>query len=305
MKIRIKLTLFLLPLIILFSNFNCIYTYAKTDKEESYISLDFKNKDETPINFRTSIDLSKIENDNLDLSGLEDLNISGSSQFTELSLSKVKESINTDLPIYIIDLRKESHGFINGDAVSLFSPGNKINAGLPLNAVLKREDLFIKSIPLNRSINLDIDKYTIIPKTTYNEENLVKNNDLNYFRIPVNDNERPTDEMVDRFISFTKSLPKDKWIHFHCKEGDGRTTTFMILYDIKNNYKTVSLDNIIERQVSLNSLNLTKFEKRDIRYLLLENFYKYSKDTNFNTTWKEWVKSNNIEPFTLGNEKKS
>ena len=305
MKIRIKLTLFLLPLIILFSNFNCIYTYAKTDKEESYISLDFKNKDETPINFRTSIDLSKIENDNLDLSGLEDLNISGSSQFTELSLSKVKESINTDLPIYIIDLRKESHGFINGDAVSLFSPGNKINAGLPLNAVLKREDLFIKSIPLNRSINLDIDKYTIIPKTTYNEENLVKNNDLNYFRIPVNDNERPTDEMVDRFISFTKSLPENKWIHFHCNDGDGRTTTFMILYDIINNYKTVSLDNIIERQVSLNSLNLTKFEKRDIRYLLLENFYKYSKDTNFNTTWKEWVRSNNIEPFTLGNEKKS
>lgn len=305
MKIRIKLTLFLLPLIILFSNFNCIYTYAKTDKEESYISLDFKNKDETPINFRTSIDLSKIENDNLDLSGLEDLNISGSSQFTELSLSKVKESINTDLPIYIIDLRKESHGFINGDAVSLFSPGNKINAGLPLNAVLKREDLFIKSIPLNRSINLDIDKYTIIPKTTYNEENLVKNNDLNYFRIPVNDNERPTDEMVDRFISFTKSLPENKWIHFHCKDGDGRTTTFMILYDIMNNYKTVSLDNIIERQVSLNSLNLTKFEKKDIRYLLLENFYKYSKDTNFNITWNEWVKSNNIEPFTLGNEKKS
>lgn len=305
MKIRIKLTLFLLPLIILFSNFNCIYTYAKTDKEESYISLDFKNKDETPINFRTSIDLSKIENDNLDLSGLEDLNISGSSQFTELSLSNVKESINTDLPIYIIDLRKESHGFINGDAVSLFSPGNKINAGLPLNAVLKREDLFIKSIPLNRSINLDIDKYTIIPKTTYNEENLVKNNDLNYFRIPVNDNERPTDEMVDRFISFTKSLPENKWIHFHCKDGDGRTTTFMILYDIINNYKTVSLDNIIERQVSLNSLNLTKFEKKDIRYLLLENFYKYSKDTNFNTTWKEWVRSNNIEPFTLGNEKKS
>ena len=305
MKIRIKLTLFLLPLIILFSNFNCIYTYAKTDKEESYISLDFKNKDETPINFRTSIDLSKIENDNLDLSGLEDLNISGSSQFTELSLSKVKESINTDLPIYIIDLRKESHGFINGDAVSLFSPGNKINAGLPLNAVLKKEDLFIKSIPLNRSINLDIDKYTIIPKTTYNEENLVKNNELDYFRIPVNDNERPTDEMVDRFISFTKSLPKDKWIHFHCKEGDGRTTTFMILYDIMNNYKTVSLDNIIERQVSLNSLNLTKFEKKDIRYLLLENFYKYSKDTNFNITWNEWVKSNNIEPFTLGNEKKS
>lgn len=305
MKMRIKLILFLLPLLILFSNFSCILTYAKTDKEGSYISLDYKNSDETPVNFRTTLDLNKIENNDFNLSGLKNLNISGSSQFTELSLSKIKEAINHDLPIYIIDLRKESHGFINGDAVSLFSPGNKINAGLPLNAVLKREELFIKSIPLNRSINLDIDKYTIIPKTTYNEESLVKNNELNYFRIPVNDNERPTDEMVDRFISFTKALPKDRWIHFHCKEGRGRTTTFMILYDIINNYKTVSLDNIIDRQIALSSLDSLKFDKREIRYLLLENFYKYAKETNLDMTWQEWVKSNNIEPFTLTDEKQS
>ena len=262
MKAHIKLILFFLPLLILFSNFNCILTYAKSDKEESYISLDYKNTDETPVNFRTTLDLSKIENNDFSLLGLKNLNISGSSQFTELSLSKIKESINSDLPIYIIDLRKESHGFINGDAISLFSPGNKINASLPLSAVLKREELFIKSIPLNRSINLDIDKYTIIPKTKYDEETLVKNNDINYFRIPVNDNSRPTDDMVDRFISFTKDLPNDKWIHFHCKEGIGRTTTFMILYDIMNNYKNVSLDNIINRQIALASLDSLKFEKK-------------------------------------------
>ena len=305
MKIQIKFILFLLTLLILFSNFNCILTYAKADKEGGYISLDYKYNDEAPVNLRTTIDLSKIENNDLNLSGLKDLNISGSSQFTELSLSKIKECINSDLPIYIIDLRKESHGFINGDAVSLFTPGNKINASLPLTVVLKREELFIKSIPLNRNINLDVDKYSITPKTTYNEETLVKNNEISYFRIPVNDKNRPTDDMIDRFIIFTKTLPKDKWLHFHCKEGNERTTIFMILYDIMNNYKTVSLDNIINRQVALSSLDSLKFKQHEKYYLLLENFYKYVKETNLDTTWKEWVNSNNIKPFTLAEEKES
>lgn len=304
MKSRIKPLLIFLIFMLLFSNFSIICSYAKSANEDNYISLDSDNKDELPINFRSSLDLSKIEKNDLNLSGLNTLNISGSSQFTELSLKKTIENINTKFPLYIIDLRQESHGFINGSAISLFAPGNKINSELPLNAVIKREDLFIKSIPLNRSINLDIDKYKIVPKTVYNEETLVKTNNLNYFRIPVTDNERPTDEMVDRFIDFTKSLPKNKWLHFHCKEGIGRTTTFMILYDIMNNYKDVSIDDIIVRQSSLDSLNLSNFDKNDLRYLLLQNFFKYAKDTDFNTSWVEWVKSNNIEPFTLVNERK-
>ncbi len=304
MKSRIKPLLIFLIFMLLFSNFSIICSYAKSANEDNYISLDSDNKDELPINFRSSLDLSKIEKNDLNLSGLNTLNISGSSQFTELSFKKTIENINTKFPLYIIDLRQESHGFINGSAVSLFAPGNKINSGLPLNAVIKREDLFIKSIPLNRSINLDIDKYKIVPKTVYNEESLVKANNLNYFRIPVTDTERPTDDMVDKFIDFTKSLPKDKWLHFHCKEGIGRTTTFMILYDIMNNYKDVSIDDIIARQSSLDSLNLSDFDKNDLRYLLLQNFFKYAKDTDFNISWVEWVKSNNIEPFTLVNERK-
>lgn len=304
MKSRIKPLLIFLIFMLLFSNFSIICSYAKSANEDNYISLDSDNKDELPINFRSSLDLSKIQKNDLNLSGLNTLNISGSSQFTELSFKKTIENINTKFPLYIIDLRQESHGFINGSAVSLFAPGNKINSGLPLNAVIKREDLFIKSIPLNRSINLDIDKYKIVPKTVYNEESLVKANNLNYFRIPVTDTERPTDDMVDKFIDFTKSLPKDKWLHFHCKEGIGRTTTFMILYDIMNNYKDVSIDDIIARQSSLDSLNLSDFDKNDLRYLLLQNFFKYAKDTDFNISWVEWVKSNNIEPFTLVNERK-
>lgn len=295
--------IFIIP-ILLFFILSDGYAYGKSDEEKSYISLDFEDKDELPVHFRTSLDLKNIKNNNINLSGLDKLNISGSSQFTKSSLIKLKEAINTSYPLYIIDLRQESHGFINGNAISLFSKGNKINAGIPLNSVIKRENLFLQSIPLNRTIYLGIDKYKIVPKTISNEETLTKENNLIYFRIPVTDTERPTDEMVDRFIDFTKSLPKEKWLHFHCKEGYGRTTTFMILYDIMNNYNNVSFSDIVQRQSNLGDINLLKFDKNDVRYTLLENFYKYAVETNLNVSWQQWVKSNNIKTFTLMDETK-
>ena len=35
--------------------------------------------------------------------------------------------------------------------------------------------------------------------------------------------------MVDYFIDFVENQPENTWLHFHCKAGAGRTTTFMIM----------------------------------------------------------------------------
>ena len=78
---------------------------------------------------------------------------------------------------------------------------------------------------------------------------------MQYIRIPVTDGNLPTDDMVKYFIDFVSKLPNDTWLHFHCKEGIGRTTTFMIMYDIMKNYKDVSLDDIIKRQVVLSTIS--------------------------------------------------
>ena len=99
---------------------NIAYSFIKS--EEFYLSLDFSNSNQLPYNFRSTSDLTKLENSNIDLSGLESLNISGSAQFTSLSLSKIKETIKQSAPksqIIDIDLRQESHGFINGNAISI------------------------------------------------------------------------------------------------------------------------------------------------------------------------------------------
>lgn len=272
--------------------------------EQVYLSLDFENKDSLPSNFRKTTDLSKVIKGGGNTTGLENLNISGSSQFTSLSLLNLKKNINTKNEFWDIDLRQESHGFINGNAVSWRNHGNSANAGLNYKEVITKEAKQLAEIPFGKPISLNNGKYTLIPTVVENESKLASSNNIGYLRIAVTDGHRPTDESVDQFVKFVTNLPDNYWLHFHCKHGDGRTTTFMALFDMMKNSKNVSLDDIIERQYLLSNFNLFKSEEENKRVLFLKNFYKYSKENNdnFKTTWSEWVKQNNITPYTFKTE---
>jgi hypothetical protein len=49
-------------------------------------------------------------------------------------------------------------------------------------------------------------------------------------------------------FSRSARLPENAWAHFHCEAGLGRTTTFMVLYDMLRNANRVSLEDIVQRQ---------------------------------------------------------
>ena len=275
------------------------------DYDKYILKLDFIDEDNLPFNFRKTTDLKRLENSNLDLVGLNKLNISGSSEFTKLSLEALKRNIDSDFPITVVDLRAEPHGFINGNAVNWLVNTEEIdeNHKISLEQVTEIENKLLASIPLNKSISLlktkNDNKINLIPTLVENEINLTKSANLNYFRIPVIDNKRPTDDMVDRFITFINDLPKDYWIHFHCDMGDGRTTTFMSMFDMIRNSNNIEFNNILKRQAILGNINLDIFDEREPRLLFLKNFYQYTRDNkdNFKTLWSEWIKEKNIEPY--------
>ena len=265
-------------------------------------SLEYKNMTK---NFRKSSNLINIQNNkNLNLSGLDKVNISGSNQFSEYNLPLVINSIGTSLPITVIDLRQESHGFINGIPVSWANIKNNANIGLTKEQVLLDENSKLNSIKLNIPITFyNHANISIVPTKINNENQLVNSKSLSYIRIPVTDGKIPTDDMVDYFVELVKSQPENTWLHFHCKEGIGRTTTFMIMYDIMRNHKQVMADDIIKRQ-----LLLANFSEKDIesfynpqRTSFLENFYKYCKENgdNFNIKWSDWNKTFNTSSKTF------
>lgn len=203
-----------------------------------------------PKHFRKSSD--KIS-DNINYTGLSELNISGSAQFSEPGLSLIKKEINTDNKITIVDLREESHGFINDFPISWKNSSNNANKGLSREEILNDESQKINDLKINDYITL-YNNGSILVKRAYTEYTLCANNDLSYIRMPVTDGQLPTIDILNDFINFVQNLPDDSYLHFHCKAGIGRTTTFMILYDIMKNYNNVPLNDIIVRQVKLANL---------------------------------------------------
>ncbi len=299
-KIKSSVSILLIVLSIFFSStINSKIAQAEDkslDTNTVNLVLNSSNYKEMPKNFRKTSDLTYLKNNKeLNLSGLEKLNISGSQQFSEYSLPLLIKSIGTPLPITVYDLRQESHGFINGAPVSWENKYNDTNKGLTKEQVLKYESNKLKSIKLNTPISFyNHPEITMVPTKVEDESKLTNSQALSYIRIPVTDGKIPTDDMVDYFVELVKAQTKDSWFHFHCKEGIGRTTTFMIMYDMIKNSKEVTSKDIINRQ-----LQLAKFDASHIssftnpeRTNLLENFYKYTKEAgnDFNIKYSDWKK---------------
>lgn len=255
------------------------------------------NKKKLPSHFRKTTNLINLKDcDFMDLKGLDNLNISGSAQFSENGLKLTKQTLGRTMPIIIVDLRQESHGFINGAAVCWADDHNKANRGLSKEEVLSDENTKLKSILLNKPIS--IDEKTLIPKKIESEEKLVKSQGMSYVRIPVTDKGLPDNDTIDYFINFVNSLSPNTWLHFHCKSGKGRTTTFMVMYDMMKNAKNVSLQDIVHRQFFIGGRNLLRAEqlirdRAEQRSKLLNGFYKYcvENNDNFKTTWSQWIKT--------------
>jgi hypothetical protein len=134
------------------------------------------------------------------------------------------------------------------------------------------------------------------------ERDIVEAGGAHYVRITVTDHARPLDDEVDRFILAVRALPQDAWAHFHCEAGRGRTTIFMVLYDILRNAAHVSLEDIVRRQKLLGydydvlrpaEPGNWKAPYTDDRIAFVRAFYHYAR-ANLNgqpKLWSEWLKS--------------
>ena len=125
---------------------------AGRTKYDGYIwRLDAKDRDQLPRRFRTAnsafrshVDVKKTGKGftmTPSRKGLDRLNISGSAEFSvgefEKLVSVLKKQANG--PIYIVDLRQETHGIFNGNAVSWFGARDWGNIGKNKTDVLKDE----------------------------------------------------------------------------------------------------------------------------------------------------------------------
>jgi len=282
--------------------------------------IDASENLELPKNFRTSSFFPK-SNPNIkepNLEGLPELHMAGSGQFTEAQLINALEYMPAD-KVVIVDLRKESHGFVNGTPVTWYISRNALNANRTPEQVIKFENELIGNLKQQESITIHkLEKIKDLPnppKITYvepknvkpdlveKEQELVKRHNLKYVRFFIQDHNAPDPGQVDAFINLVKNLPNDSWLYFHCRAGRGRTTMFMTMYDILKNAPKISLDEIITRQAYLGGKMLTelpagkdnwKYEPIKDRLNFINLFYDFVSKTKGQEglRWSDWLESN-------------
>ena len=184
--------------------------YSAKALEELRLIENAPNNNTLPDHFRLSNDYkSKIKDKSINLKGLDKLNISGSGQFSDSGLSLIKDAIKNKFYIIDIDLRQESHGFVNGIAISWEAEKNDANKGLNLPEVIAVENKLLSSIKIGEPLTFSNKKETVIPKLVQTEEQVAKSKDIGYIRIPVTDGGFPTDDMIEYFIDFVPNQPKN------------------------------------------------------------------------------------------------
>lgn len=253
-----------------------------------------------PRNFRSS---SNILPQELDHRGFKELRSSGSGQFSELELKKMLTEISAP-DLVIVDLRQESHGFLNGNAISWYKIYNDNNKGKTHKKIEQDQLALLTELSYQSKIkihsmrkllapkSIQLEELSLKPKNVISEPVLLKNYQkkiMHFKRFYITDHYAPTVSNINSFINFIKKLPKDSWLHFHCRAGKGRTTVFMVIYDILHNAKHVSLEQIFKRQAIggkdlrvLPAKDSYKYAQALLRLKLIEKFYAYCKSNHDN-----------------------
>ena len=269
-----------------------------------------------PRNFRMASDNWRVEPEDEPPTreGLDNLRISGSAQCTAAGFASLYTKLSAaaaapGAPIYDVDLRQESHGFADGLPVSWHKKGNLANEGkTPEEVALDEEErlagisgVATTFVPRGKTDKGRVEAVTFTPENVQTEKEVVEALGFRYVRFYVTDRTQPDTETIEAFLDFVESLPGDAWLHFHCRAGHGRTTTFMAMYDMIRNPE-IPAETIIERQHLIGGADLTamkdeewKNERIIQRLETLKLFSEYVRARHAGETtlrWGEWIEEN-------------
>jgi|GEM_PF-1599839 len=231
--------------------------------------------------------------------------MSGSAQFSEAQFYELADKLKErSEDIWVIDCRLESHGLINGIAVSWCGEDNGANLGKTAKQVELEEQslssLTGKTITAYTAENdTPKDGVEFVVEKWQTERELVESEGMSYLRLACPDHCWPPAEVIDAFIDFARELEPDAWLHFHCQAGSGRTGAFMTIYEMMQKPEA-SVEEILQHQADTGSGNLVKraapeksAEQKE-RCVLARAVYQYirqNRESDYAVKWSEWLSS--------------
>jgi len=257
---------------------------SATASEGAEVVVNIANPLEVPYRTGSYLIYDKGSSDNFrSASGLPEhpYRASGSHQldFSEFADVLYQQVVKPHSPrtIYLVDLRQETHGFFDGSAVSWYADNDFSNVGQPKEWITADEKARLGalagrttqvfSITADHEDNrkqervMPVSFTNVSVRAAYTEADVAKmltaklETRVEHVRIPVTDHCAPSDAVLAELRTLWQQIGTNDWVHFHCHGGDGRTTTFLALYDMlcwkKPGAPLPSLEQFARRQCQL------------------------------------------------------
>jgi hypothetical protein len=223
-----------------------------------------------------------------------------------LALFRALEVKADGRPVYLVDLRQESHGYLfeekHGIAVSWHTGMNAANRGQDAAFVEKDEEkrlarcvqsgALLTARPMGRmDISAGWQNSEIMPVSYRTERDSAEALGFHYVRIPATDMRWPEDFAVQDFLAFFRSLPEGAWVHFHCQAGVNRTTTFMAMYDILQ-HPEKALDEVLAAEQAAGGPDLRPRAELYFGLQIFQAYVREQKPLGFPLTYRAWKQQN-------------
>lgn len=231
--------------------------------------------------------------------------ISGSAQFNRQGIDELRARLK-DKKIKIVDLREESHLYINGFTLYLANEKNSLNRGKVVEEIMKIENqlvidlragpippLFIKMVHMEG----DEKQVSYSPVTIDGVQFLSTEADLvaaqaelTYERLPITDTTKLTDATIERLVELKlEAAQHNIWLHCHCTAGQGRTSQALTVWCMMEEAQTKSLEEIFAKLESLGNSQLLIGEARRHPRAYWQLFHAYCATAGWNNAkWSEW-----------------
>ena len=229
--------------------------------------------------------------------------MSGSAQFSADQFHSLAGRLREQSGnVWIVDCRLESHGFVNGIAVSWCDENNGANLGRTAEEIEAGEE------GLSALTGTEITAWTtendqpvtgvsLKAETWETERQLAEREGFRYLRLACPDHCWPPVEVIDGFISFAKGLEDGAWLHFHCQAGSGRTGAFMTIFEMMRK-PDKPVEEILRHQAETGSGNLLdrakpeKSHAQKERCVLARAAHLYIRENSasgYEVKWSEWL----------------
>lgn len=249
--------------------------------------------------------------------------IPGLSASQQLSASQLEKFIKKvpSRNFTVIDLREETHFYVDGFPVSITNRKNNLNEGKPLSQIEQEENAIAealknKEIPLYKRVIKEerdaegvqkkrvsyVPKESLLPKNVETEAALVKRLNGTYIRMPITDHGGflSTNE-IDSLVSlYDAQKKKAAWVHVHCAAGKGRSSSALTMLAILTWAKSLSLEEIFSRLEARGNKQLIqqpepgKQLKQRSNIEFWKIFHAFAKNRSSGMLWSDWEKKEGL-----------